>query len=134
MSMSVIDAIGSYFKKYGDTLTEADKTARWNIEGDSHEPLSVKGLESGGEDLNAGIFSTNEGHIPAQLIAQGMAYDATQAATRLSRIYSMGRGDYYSQSGSDTSLRGSYLSMQNAMFSSIVNLSENSQKTSADQA
>lgn len=120
----LVDEVIKYLKSYNDKLTEADQTAQWSIEEDSHQPFSCDSLETSGGPVTDTVFSTNGSHIPAQIIALGEAYDAMQAADRLSKVFKTSRKDYYAQSGNDHALRGKRLSLRTTMLASTVNTAE----------
>lgn len=120
MENAVIAAIVRYFDAIIAVLRANDNTAAGTTDG---KRQSLAHLETDGAKLADAVFPPGVIRIPAEQFALGEGYDATQACTRLSRIYAATRPDYYQLARESTKVRINRLEFRKALLVGLINVS-----------
>lgn len=129
--MSILPLTIEYSGGQIANLTKADKTAE-GITDDKEpdQPSQLTQIGSGSTDAReaANILFAAKVRIPAEIMAVGDFYDATQAYTRINDIYAMTREDYYKQANAAVETRKNRLKYKQTLISNCIRLSEEPKK------
>lgn len=99
MDSNTLQTIKDTFQKYMEGLSgifTKDKDTAQGNDLKKEEPLTISQTESDGRDFANQVFQANS-NSGLEHIVLADAYDQTQALTRLSKIYSKTRKDYYDE-------------------------------------
>lgn len=130
---SPIDIV-KYLGAMSSMLSKGDRTAAGETDDKTPEEAPQKegmqALSTDGRTIANAVFTSVHAKMPAELLAMANAYDTTQACTRMAKLYSRARKDFYDLASRDLDTRKSRIAYKQGL---ILAMLKNSQKAKEAQ-
>ena len=114
MSIASATDIVKYLGSMSSMLSKGDRTASGETDDKTPEELPQK------EGMANAVFTSVHAKMPAELLAMSDAYDATQACTRMARLYNRDRKDFYDLASRDLDTRKSRLAYKQGLILAML--------------
>lgn len=124
MSTASATDIVKYLGSMSSMLSKGDRTASGETDDKTPEELPQKegmaALSTDGRAIANAVFTSVHAKMPAELLAMSDAYDATQACTRMAKLYNRDRKDFYDLASRDLDTRKSRLAYKQGLILAML--------------
>lgn len=134
MSIASPTDIVKYLGAMSSMLSKGDRTASGETDDktpdESPQRSGMSALSTDGRNIANAVFTATHAKMPAELLAMANAYETTQACTRMARLYSRARKDFYDISAVDLETRKSRIAYKQGL---VLAMLQNSKKAKEAQ-
>lgn len=113
-----------YYSAMLGALLKGDDTAAGKTDDKTPEKPGqaqvVMSLETDARKIANTVFSRGVPVIPADALSFSDIYDASQSCTRIAKLYSMTRKDFYNQAAKDKKVRDKRLALKGVMAERLI--------------